>query len=433
VAKAPKAPRVPAGPSRLGPGSASGSGSGYGIFTGILISALVVFGVLFISRLEIYERERWQRPSGEFRSNSFYVLGEWLSVAGHPVRFSPRWAGTGDISPREGGLFIQTSLYNWDSRDILPWVREGGSLLISIDFPWYWGAGEETEAPSAVLALERFLADLGIRIRNPLLAEDEDGAPDEDSGNSDSAAGEVPAEGTLAEEAPTGEAPAGETPAFPDYDYKIIFEEPAIPAPPPAASAMPTGSEFLSLKDSEGNIRLVRRTLGKGRIAVTGSCVFMYNYRLEGEANARLAWELTGGSLGPERPGILFIRGRRGSGGLFEILREQGNLLPPVLSALVLILTGFWMVLPGFGVPPREETRPRLSITGRFSAEARFLRRHRGLEVYLEAYLRELRRLGRGQGPQIKEIEEALAAGKRIGPRKTAVYLKNLMSALEQI
>jgi hypothetical protein len=402
---------TPAGPS------GSDSGGSYGIVTGIVISALVVSAIFAVSRLEIYERERWVRPSGEFRSNSFYVLGEWLSAAGHPVRFSPRWTGTKNVSPREGGLYIQASLFDWDRRDILPWVIKGGVLLISIDFSWYQRDRKDREAPPAVLALEKFLADLGIRIQAPLQEGGEEGSD---------AAGLIAAEGEDAGE--------DEFPAFPDYDDKIIFEDP-LPAGPaaPAGETLLPGGEFLALKDSEGRIRLIRRTLGKGRIAVTGSCFFMYNYRLEGEANARLAWELTGASLGPERPGILFIRGRRGSGGLFELLGEQGNLLPPVLSALVLIFTGFWMVLPGFGIPPREETRRRLSIIGRFSAEARFLRRYKALDLYLEAYLRELRRRGQAAGPEIKEIEEALAAGGKIGPAKAAVYLKNLMSALERI
>jgi hypothetical protein len=410
-----KAPKTPA--------AASKPGSGYGIFTGIVISALVFLAALAVSRLEIYERERWVRPSGEFRSNNFYVLGEWLSASGHPARFSPRWAGIRDISPLEGGLFIQASLFDWDRRDILSWVTEGGSLLISIDFPWYWGDGEEKEAPAAVLALETFLADLGIRIRGPL---------PQDNGDD-----EALDEGAAADEEKDDAAGEDESQAFPDYDYKIIFEEPdpAVPADSAGETARFPGGEFLTLRDSDGGIRLIRRALGKGTVAVAGSCVFMYNYRLEEEANARLAWELTGGSLGPERPGILFVRGRRGSGGLFEILSERGDLLPPVLSALALIFIGFWMVLPGFGVPPREESRRRLSITGRFSAEARFLRRYKALGVYLELYLRELRRLGRGRalGQEIKEVEEALAAGRKIGPIKTAVYLKNLMSALERI
>jgi hypothetical protein len=383
------------------------SGGGYGLFLIIAASALLILAALLASRLEFYERERWVRPSGEVRSNNFYVLGKWLSQAGRPARFSPRWAGVKDIAPREGGLFIQASLFNWEREDILSWVREGGVLAVSIDLPWYYLRDDPTEeAPPEVSALEEFLEKLEIRIRPPF--QEENTGIDEDP--------------AAAEEYDIGEGPQ----LFPDYDHQIAFEE-----PPPGARP----EDLLVLRDKEGGIRLIRRTLGKGRVAVAGSYVFMYNYYLREEVNARLAWELTGASLGPERPGILFVRGRRGAEGLFGILRERGNLLPPILSGLVLIVIGFWTVLPGFGLPLREEGRKRLSIAGRFSAESRFLRRYDALGVYLETYLRELRRRGMGREPgrEIKELEAALAAGKKIGPRKTAVYLKNLMAALERI
>jgi hypothetical protein len=404
-----------------------------------MISALVIAVIFIVDRFELYERERWAPPSGEFRSNSFYILGEWLSASGCPVRFSPRWTGIRGISPREGGLFIQASLFDWNREDILPWVREGGVLIVSIDIPWYRTGGGTGEVPAAVLGLEKFLRKMAVRIRDPL--QEKDAAFGE--GKDSTGAGDSFTDGENTGEADTPVSEDAnsivnpdESRDFPDYDYGIAFEDPS-PGEDSAGSAaeLPPGGGSLALRDSEGNIRLIRRPLGKGLVAVTGSCVFMYNYRLDDEANARLAWGLTGGSLGPERPGFFFIRGRRSSGDLWGILDARGNLLPPVLSALALVFIGFWMALPGFGVPPGEESRRRLSITGRFSAEARFLRRYNALEAYLEIYLRELRRLGRGRraGREVEEVEEALAAGRKIGPRKMAVYLKNLMSALERI
>ncbi|MDR2747904.1 MAG: hypothetical protein LBB77_10730 [Treponema sp.] len=464
------------------PADSPKSGGGYGIFIIILISAVAAAAISIASLFEIYEDEKWTPPSGEFRSNSFYLLGEWLSASGRPARFSPRWTGMKNIPPQAGGLFIQASLFDWGSEDILSWVREGGVLVISVDFPWYREDGEKKEMPPAVLAMEKFLEKLGIKIRK--LSWEEPAAPgeaenpsaetedptagstiDPTAGNTiDTTAGsttDAAADSVInsitddengagidmsAGEDDSNTADFDEFTVFPDYDYGIVFDDPGIRAglsAGPSAAAVAEGpaegllpgESFLTLRDSEGNIRLIRGSLGKGRIAVTGSCVFMYNYSLKDEVNARLAWELTGGSLGPERPAFLFIRGRRGSGGLLEILRGRGNLPPLVLSALVLIFAGFWMALSGFGVPPREESRKRLSITGRFSAEARFLRRYSALEAYLEIYLRELRRLGRGRalGREVEEVEEALAAGEKIGPIKTAVYLKNLMSALERL
>jgi hypothetical protein len=411
----------------------------------------VIAAVFIFSRFEIFEDEKWTPPSREFQSNNFYVLGEWLSSNGRPVRFYPRWTGLGALSPQDGGLFIQASLFDRDQEGILAWVREGGVLVVSVDFPWYRGDGEG-EIPPAVLALERFLGELDIRIRRPLREEaardDGEEAPGGNNGETDGetgAAGKAP--GSIAggenageedffaaeNEHGGGEGDGGpdESRDFPEYDYSIIFEEPGFVSEDSEDSG--AGGGFLTLRDSEGNVRLIRRPLGKGLVAVAGSCIFMYNYRLEDEPNARLAWELTGGSLGPGRPGFLFVRGRRSTGGLLGILGARGNLVPPILSALVLIFTGFWMVLPGFGVFPGEESRRPLSITGRFSAEARFLRRYNALEAYLEIYLRELRRRGRTLGRELEEVEEALAAGKKIGRVKTAVYLKNLMSALERI
>jgi hypothetical protein len=97
------------------------------------------------------------------------------------------------------------------------------------------------------------------------------------------------------------------------------------------------------------------------------------------------------------------------------------------------------MVIPVFGIPLTEERRRPTGIVDRFRAEARFLGRYGALRTYLIVYLRELHRYamaGRGErklGQDVQEVEQALAAGKKIGRKKMAVYLRNLMSALEHI
>ncbi|MDR0731919.1 MAG: hypothetical protein LBF63_09635, partial [Treponema sp.] len=120
--------------------SKTGSKGGGGTFAVILVSALLVSAVFTISQLEVYEQVTRERVSAELRSNNFYILGRWLSESGHPVRFSPRWAGIEDLSPREGGLFLMASLLDWekDGESLVPWVQEGGSLIISVDSAWYW-------------------------------------------------------------------------------------------------------------------------------------------------------------------------------------------------------------------------------------------------------------------------------------------------------
>jgi hypothetical protein len=381
---------------------------GYGAFAIIIVSALAALAVFIASRLETYERTVREPVSGELQANNFYVLGRWLSESGYPARFSPTWAGLGAVSPQEGGLFLMASLLDWekDGETLLPWVRAGGSLVISVDSAWYW-ASESPRIAANLAALEGFLNSLGLLLRLPV----------------PTGVGEIFDDDAETAETAEDEGWVGEDADIevPEYDWSIGL-----------GLAEEAGPGDLVLRDERGAIRLVRLALGRGRLTVTGSCYFMYNYNLDLGANARLSWELTGASLSPDRPGMLFVRGRRAAGGLFETLRERGNLLPPALSVAALVLIGFWTVIPGFGVRREEEPARRGAISGRFAAEARFLRRYGACGVYLEAYLRELRRRNLARGREIQEVEAALAAGTRISQRKMAGYLKNLMSALER-
>jgi hypothetical protein len=448
----------------------------YGTFIGIAASALVILVIFGVTQLEVYERTKWVRPSRETWSNNFYVIGKWLSETGHPVRFRPRWTGIKTLSPRDGALYLQASLFDWEEgeRVLLPWVREGGVLLISIDAPWYrgpesWEPDETAAVPEPVPepGLEKFLANLGVTLWYPVES-DSITEGDADEFEADMFEDDMFDEGMSVSEEDAEEE------AFPIYDRGIALElaEAFFAADRSIAGSVGGGSgadsgggngvdggsgagsvgiaggrEPLVLRDQQGTIRLVRLALGKGYITVTGECYFMYTRYLSGfrgsEENARAAWEFTGGSLSAGRPGMLFIRGRRAAGGFFETLAERGNLMAPVVSILVLLLTGFWMVIPVFGIPLTEGHKRRGSIVDRFRAEARFLSRHGALRIYLETYLRELRRRsggrnggwsgGRELGRGVKEVEDALAAGGKIGRKKMAVYLKNLMSALERI
>jgi hypothetical protein len=378
----------------------------YGTFIGIAASALIIIAIIAVTQLEVYERTKWERPSSEIRSDNFYVIGKWLGESGHPVRFRPRLTGIENLSPQEGALFIQASLFDWEKGEdvLLPWVREGGALLISIDAP--------ESAP------EQLLEDLGIKLWYS--------AADESNDDSN----------TVEDSEEDLEDGLEDDEFFPVYDRDIAFE----------IMEQYTKRESLILRGPEGAIRLIRIPLGKGWLTVTGECYCMYTRyltrhltrhlsgHLSNKANIGAAWEFTGGLLKAERPGMLFIRGRRAAQGFLGALLERGNLAAPVVSALVLIFIGFWMVIPVFGIPLAEVRKRRSSIVDRFSAEARFLDHYGALRTYLEVYLRELhRRDGRELGQDVKEVEHALAAGKKPGRRKMAVYLKNLMSALERI
>jgi hypothetical protein len=159
-------------------------------------------------------------------------------------------------------------------------------------------------------------------------------------------------------------------------------------------------------RDTAGGIRLVTLPLGEGSVTLTGVPYFMQSPHIGERQNALLAWELTG-ARDPENRGLLFIRGERrgasGSGGMaagagemdrgpgfFEKLARRGRITALIISMVLLIVVSFWMVIPRFGVLERDDPGTGKPIRERFLAEARFLKKHRSLGAYLEAYIREL-------------------------------------------
>jgi hypothetical protein len=121
---------------------------------------------------------------------------------------------------------------------------------------------------------------------------------------------------------------------------------------------------------------------------------------LEKEANVRLAWELTGAKDSGGR-GIGFVRVKRTQNSLYKAFGAKGNLVFVIAAGLVLVVTGFWMVIPLFGQPKKDRERPGRPLRERFLAEGSFLKKFGALETYLEAYIREIQfksRLGGGSG-----------------------------------
>jgi hypothetical protein len=171
----------------------------------------------------------------------------------------------------------------------------------------------------------------------------------------------------------------------------------------------------------------------------------MFNSHLRNESNARLTWSLTGAQLN-EKSGLLIIRDRRMAQGLFGKIAERGNFTPLIISVLLLIVCGFWMLLPVYG-PMREEknavTRP---LRQRFNAEIRFLSKHNALETYLHVYLSRLKQhitgaagvtgsagfAGSADEDEIQYIKQALSENIKEKNRKP---LKNrdIIKALEKI
>jgi hypothetical protein len=361
----------------------------------VVVSALLLLGILAYSQFEIYSEKEYIPYSRQARSNEYLALDRWLAGTGHPVRVIP-FGGTDTLEEGpERYICVQASCFDWDKAEetILPWVEQGGRLVVFMD-------PDEAEYPGS------FLAALGIR------AEPYRYVPDGDDDSSDE----------------DGEE---EGDAFPVFDARIAFY------PADAGDGEEPFGSLETVEDMRGMTRIVTAHSGKGSVTVAGRPLFMQNYFIDGMPNARLAWRFTGGAL-EEREGLLFIREKRTAKHFFGRLAERGNPFPLVLSVLILAAAGFWMVIPSFGIPLRDEEQPFRPIRDRFLAEIRFFRKYGSLDVYLGLYMDGLRKRGRegetGElAARLAQFEEVLKPGKELPFKKTVLYLKKLEDMAEHL
>jgi hypothetical protein len=360
----------------------------------VTASLIVVTAILAFTFLEIVPWKKPVPPSPLAQTNEFLALERWLTRTGHPVRTETNPSLTTIPLAGEGTVYVQASLFRWTKKNyetLKPWVEGGGRLLVALDREW---ANEYSEG------MEQLLEDLGIGTAQFFGPDDgpagEEAAPvagdietptgsdpDGEAGDAEAEAGDT--------EAPTGDDPDGEAgdaeaARGPSFDYRIKFDPKALPR------------KYSAVKGLRKTIRLVTVKMGEGSVTLFGDPVFMTNSSLRRAPNARLAWRLTGAEDG-EGKGVLFIRGRKPAPGFWRALADSGELLPSLLSLAVVLVIGFWMIVPVFGRLFDAPERPGKPIRERFLAEARFLRRYRALDSYLEPYRETIRqRLAKTMG-----------------------------------
>jgi hypothetical protein len=355
----------------------------------ILSAVLATFGILIYTTLEIYPRKRPVFPSMEAISNDYLAMDRWLSQTGHPVRIEKKSSPLRIVSAAGNVAIVQASACDWKASKpvLLPWIEQGGFLLVTLDSSFY-----DDE-------LADFLSFFGIAY-----AEDEYTGDDtaEDGG------------------AVYTEPPAEETP-LPDLDFDIeIFVE-----------ERDNGVGGLAvLKDTDGTIRLARAALGDGGIAVTGTPYFMFTDYLDREINACLAWDLSAARTTADNAGVLFIREKHLKKGLFGNIADRGNAVPPGVSVPLLVLIGFWMVIPVFGLVFYDRHSAARPVRERLTAEIRFLKKYDALDYYLKVYLREIQLKSGGidTGSCLVEIEQILQSGHRLKYRDLIKSLNTLES-----
>ena len=303
----------------------------------ICAAVILIFSVLALlayNYLEIYTEKTYSRPSREARFNNYYAMERWLNETGHSVHFENYFYPEMLTTVIERVVMIHSSAGYWDDADkfILPWIEQGGYLIISMDY---------FEHVYDELLLD-FLSGLGITV--------EQGYPDEI----------VPDE------------------HIPDFGKSLsfLFED---------------KDEIFSIRDTLGHARLVEVSIGNGALTVISTPLFMNNNNLKKNINADMTWNLTGARATGDNTGILFIRSYKDEKkSMFGKIMERGNLIPAGISAFLVIFLGFWMVIPVFGLVFDEKQRSSRPIKERFAAEISFLKKYKALDYYLEIYKREL-------------------------------------------
>jgi hypothetical protein len=290
---------------------------------------LALLALLAYKNLEIFQDKVYSAPSREVRANNFFALEKWLKETGNHVRVEKQCTPEIISKIPETTAVVFAAAGEWeDAQKFLnPWVEQGNSLIICMDYNY------TDEMDDNLL---EFLSSFGIEVEL------------------------------------TSEISRGED--IPDFDYDIYF-------------TVENDSEIRTIKDANGLIALAEVYHGKGTLTVTGYPVFMQNRYLEKEINARLSWQLTGGRA--ENKGVFFARERQAVNSMFGKIIERGNLVPLGISIFLLIILGFWMVIPVFGLVFEEKQKNSRPIRERFAAEISFLKKYKSLDYYFEIYERE--------------------------------------------
>lgn len=366
---------------------------------GIAALFVVLLAIFAYTNLEIYPRTEYKSPSSQVQSNDFFALETWLAKTGRRVSMVSEGDASRIIRASEKTVFVQASAFNWNGAEepLKNWMAAGGFLVVSLEPP----LDEDEE-------LDAFLAGFGVSAvfsgDSGSIAEGEDAAGIDEA---------LPLSG-----------PPPDLDALPDFDGLVQF-----------TITEETGDPVFTIKEAGTIIRLIQIPVGAGALTLIGRPWFMENDFLSGEANARLAWDLTGARAQEDNPGLLFIRGGRKVKSLFGKLADRGNFLPLGVSALALIVVGFWMLIPPFGLVFQEQISPGRPIRECFLAETRFLKRYGALETYLETYIREIRRKLRGRKPalELEFIEKSLRERKHLSYRDSIRYLRILETMMERL
>jgi len=297
-----------------------------------IILILALLALLAYNTFELYEEKTYSAPSSEVRANNYYAMEKWLKETGHPVRVEKRFYPEKISAIPEKTAVIFATACDWEDAEsyFIPWIKEGNSLVICLDY----FSGQEIDEN-----LTEFLSGYGI----------------EASINSEDS----------------------ETDIIPNYYFNIDNDN-------------NKNTLKININEPDSSVTLAMILFKEGTLAVTGYPLFMQNDYLGNKVNAYWSWQLTGELAAGENKRILFVRERKMIKSMFGKIMERGNLIPLVISVFLVIIIGFWMVIPLFGPVIEEKPKNSRPIRERFAAEISFFKKYKSLDYYLDANEREL-------------------------------------------
>ena len=315
-------------------------------FSAAAVLIITVMALIAYNNIEIYQRKKHISPSQETLNNLYYAMEKWLNETGHPVRYKKESSAAEIYAIPEKTAIVFAKTCNWEEAQefLIPWIEKGNSLTICLN---YSNSGEIDDE------LFDFLYSFGI--------------------NAEVTSGSV----------------ENRDETLPYFDENINFK-------------VDENKDIFTISDNNMNVKLAEVSLGEGKLTVIGNPIFMFNNNLKREENARLAWNLSGARAAGGSAGVLFVlnNSRYVSKSLFGKLMEKGNILPMIVSGLLVILLGFWKIIPIFGFVYDEKQKNSRPIRERFAAEISFLKKYKALNYYLEIYRRERIITGELQIPQ---------------------------------
>lgn len=379
----------------------------------VIIFIIILLGIIANSFFEIYDREKYNYPSREVSSNDYYALEQWLKETGHQIRTEEYFYPGVFETITEKVVMVDSWLFNWHNKEeLIPWIENGGVFILNIDNRYY----NDSET-----LINEYLAGFGITVnfslRNRNQIEEviidprpytlyDDSSPKK---TEEQQKHPRPPYSIYDDLNPKFQENITEKDSYPYFQYGISFlYEPQM--------NLYSEEEVFLLKDANEIIRLVEVTIGKGAFLITGLPVFMNNWSLRSEANAILTWKLTGGRTDENNMGILLIQSqsRNVSYSIFGPIMERGNIIPIIISAFILILIGFWMVIPSFGLVLEEKQRSARPIKDRFIAEIRFLKKQQALNYYLNVYERDKGKINDEKNDKIYNYKDLINQYRRI-------------------